>query len=271
MGVEKIMSERTNTAEWLENYSRWQIKVQKDGCRKTFTSSLPGRKGQREANAKADAWLAGGTVNSNLKVKALYGQYVEYKKFKTREQWRKDKSAGDNWILPIIGNKRIGQVTEGDIDDILINAYKKGKLSKKTLENTRSIIQTFLKWCRKKKLTTLRPEDIEIPSGAKIGERKILQPAHLAKLFESEKTIYRGKEIIDPYVHAYRVAVLTGCRPGELLGMEPTNISGNIVTLNKSINVHGEETEGKNQNAKRPPQKMVRLLRLQRHSSRHLI
>lgn len=51
------MGRRTNTAQWLPNQNRWQIKVQKDGVRKTFTSAKPGRTGQREANAKADAWL----------------------------------------------------------------------------------------------------------------------------------------------------------------------------------------------------------------------
>lgn len=48
---------RTNTAQWVESRNRWQINVQKDGIRKTFTSSKPGRTGQREANAKADKWL----------------------------------------------------------------------------------------------------------------------------------------------------------------------------------------------------------------------
>ena len=48
---------RTNTAKWIESAHRWQINVQKDGVRKTFVSAKPGRTGQREANAKADAWL----------------------------------------------------------------------------------------------------------------------------------------------------------------------------------------------------------------------
>lgn len=51
------MGKRTNTAVWMEKQNRWQVKVQKNGERKTFTSSKPGRVGQREANAKADAWL----------------------------------------------------------------------------------------------------------------------------------------------------------------------------------------------------------------------
>lgn len=60
---------RTNTAVWMEKYNRCQIKVQKDGLRKTFYSSTPGRTGQREANAKADAWLDENVINTRLNVK----------------------------------------------------------------------------------------------------------------------------------------------------------------------------------------------------------
>ena len=59
---------RTNTAKWVESAQRWQINVQKDGVRKTFTSARPGRTGQREANAKADAWLDEGLVSRKVKV-----------------------------------------------------------------------------------------------------------------------------------------------------------------------------------------------------------
>ena len=39
------MGRRTNTAAW--NGKRWRIDVQKDGARKSFYSSKPGRTGQR--------------------------------------------------------------------------------------------------------------------------------------------------------------------------------------------------------------------------------
>ena len=58
------MGMRTNTAVWLPNQQRWQIKVQKNGVRRTFTSAKPGRTGQREANRKADAWLDEGISNT---------------------------------------------------------------------------------------------------------------------------------------------------------------------------------------------------------------
>ena len=52
------MGKRTNTASW--NGKQWRIAVQKDGQRRYFYSSTQGRAGQREANAKADAWLDSG-------------------------------------------------------------------------------------------------------------------------------------------------------------------------------------------------------------------
>lgn len=70
------MGLRTNTAVWLPNQNRWQIKVQKDGVRRTFTSTKAGRTGQREANRKADAWLDEGISNTRMLVEAAYPQWI---------------------------------------------------------------------------------------------------------------------------------------------------------------------------------------------------
>ena len=69
------MGRRTNTAHW--SGSRWRIDVQKDGERRSFYSSTPGRTGQREANAKADAWLDHNITGTDQRVKDLFAQYVE--------------------------------------------------------------------------------------------------------------------------------------------------------------------------------------------------
>ena len=63
------MSTRTNTAAWDEKRGHWRISVQKDGERKNFYSSTPGRTGQREANKKADRWLEGRQIERRLRVK----------------------------------------------------------------------------------------------------------------------------------------------------------------------------------------------------------
>ena len=71
------MKKRTNTAFWVEKEKRWCIAVQKNGTRKRFYSSTPGRTGQREANAKADAWLDDSIRDGKKKVSALYSEWVE--------------------------------------------------------------------------------------------------------------------------------------------------------------------------------------------------
>ena len=55
--------ERRAEACWIESKGYWEIKVQKNGTRKSFRSSVAGRKGKHEAEAKADKWLAKGTID----------------------------------------------------------------------------------------------------------------------------------------------------------------------------------------------------------------
>ena len=74
------MGTRTNTAKWVESRKRWQVNVQKDGTRKTFTSCIPGRNGQREANRKADAWLDEGIEDQRMKVGTAYLKFLEGKR-----------------------------------------------------------------------------------------------------------------------------------------------------------------------------------------------
>lgn len=243
------VEKRTNTAKWMPNQKRWQILVQRDGVRKPFYSYKPGRVGQREANAKADAWLDNG-ISGIEKVDKLYELFIDYKKRTTKEQWIKDESIGKNWILPVIGQKKIEKVTEGDCDKIILRAFEDDK-AKKSLENIRSTLKNFLKFCRKHKKTDLNPEDIEIPNGAKVGKRKVLHPEHMAILFTSDKTMKYGKEITDWLINAYRFQVLTGMRPGENIGLEWPDILDDIVDLQRSVNTRNIVTTGKNDNAQR--------------------
>ena len=56
---------RKNEATWLEKYRRWQINVQLDGVRRSFTSSMPGSKGKIKAEKAADKWLEGAVIGEN--------------------------------------------------------------------------------------------------------------------------------------------------------------------------------------------------------------
>lgn len=246
-----MMGKRTNTAVWLEKYGRWQINIQKDGKRRTFYSSKPGRAGQRECQAKADAWLDDNIDSRPRRVEEVAAAYLEDCRQRTSyANARKEESICRVWILPQIGHIRFDQLGEQHLQKVVTAAFAAGK-SEKTLKNIRATLMALAKFARRCRWSTFRPEEINIPRGAARGTRSILQPAHLVTLFTEDTTLWRGKRVPDPLILAYRLQVLTGLRPGELLGLQRSDRWGNTVVVQRSINIYGEVTTGKNENARR--------------------
>ena len=209
------MSKRTNTARWTGKM--WRIDVQHDGKRKSFYSSKPGRTGQREANAKADAWLDDGINPRGERVAALYPRwFATMQETTSTGNCRNIASRWKVWILPMIGNKRITSLTEQNVQEVVNKAYAAGK-SKKTLKSLCADMRAFFKYCRLCKLSTFNPEALHIPAGARYRGKQVLQPSDLVKLFNTDTTTYNGQTVPDEYINAYRFQVLTGLRPGEKL------------------------------------------------------
>ena len=242
---------RTNTAKWIESAQRWQINVQKDGVRKTFTSAKPGRTGQREANKKADDWLENGLQTRGKTVESAYKEYLAREsKISGISNFRPKESRWRIWIQPEIGHRRLESLTQQQVQTVLDNAKAAGK-SRKTLQNIYGDITSFFRFARNSGYTTFVPDNLNIPAGTPKPQKKILQPDDLAILLSSDKTKYMGKEAKDPYINAYRLAVLTGIRPGELIGMQWEDVKENRIFLRRAINIYGEKTTGKNDNAVR--------------------
>jgi len=243
------MGKRTNTAKWMENQKRWQINVQKDGIRRSFTSSKPGRTGQREANAKADVWLDAGIEGGSEKIVVLYFEYINYIKANgTRSNWQPAESKGNAWIIPAIGNKRIQNVTEQDLQAILDKAHSLGR-SRKTIMNIRGTLVNFFKFCKRKRYPIPDISEMKIPESARYRGKNVVQPDGLKTLFQVDETVYRGKRQFEPLIYAFRFQVLSGLRPGELRGLRWGDIKGDTVYLSRSVNSFNETTLGKNQNA----------------------
>lgn len=247
-----MATRRTNTAKWYENQNRWQIKVMKNGIRKTFTSSKPGRTGQREANAKADAWLESGMISEKKRVHQLYVDFLEDVKVRTSTgNYVNLESIGRVWVLPKIGYMKIDDLNLQILQDVINFAAKKGR-SKKTLSNIRGALSAFLHYLRKRGYTMLRCDDIELPNSAPVGKRNILQADALKVLMTSDMTTFRSKPIRDFYIHAYRFLVLTGLRPGELCELNERNQKQtDKICVSGSYNRFKEHTSGKTENAKR--------------------
>lgn len=258
------MGKRTNSAIWIEKTGRWQIKVQKDGVRKAFTSGTPGRAGQREANAKADAWLDDGIEDSSQRLQDLYAAWLASVQASTSEgNWQPIESRWRTHVIPVLGAKRFDKIIEGQWQDLINSIYAEGK-SKKTLQSYCADIRAFYKWARAHRYTNVYLDSLKPPKGARVGQRRILQPGDLRILFSDDMSTWRGKPCVDPLVRAYRFQVAAGLRPGELIGLcwkdidgfrgkytDWSRLSGSLVRLQRSVNTRGRVTKGKNQNAVR--------------------
>ena len=153
-------------------------------------------------------------------------------------------------LLPAIGSRRVNQLTDQDLQEIINTAYAAGR-SRKVLKLLAADLRAFCKYCRKARLSAYVPEELKIPAGARYKGKTILQPSDLVKLFNVDTTTYRGQTVEDEYINAYRFQVLTGLRPGEVIGLDWADIHGSMINVSRSVNVEGEQTRGKNENAVR--------------------
>ena len=243
---------RKNEARWYEDKQHWRIDVQKDGVRKSFYDSTKGRKGKIACEAKADDWLEAHDTNKPvLRFKALWGGFMEDVKASTGpSNYRTLDSLGRVYLLPVLENKKCTDITMQDWQDIINAAYKRG-LAKKTCANIRGAATALYRYARKNRIQMERPELLTIPRGAPVGERKILQPEQLKTLFAVDYIMQYGQRKPCPTIHAWRFAVLSGLRRGELCGLQWDDLAGNILHIRRSINAKNELTAGKNENARR--------------------
>lgn len=258
---------RRAEAVWIESRQRWQINVQRDGKRKTFTSKVPGRKGKHDAEGKADDWLEAGQPD-DLRFDNAWSKYLDHLQRTTGAQNHADnESIGRNWLLPAIGTKRLSRVRLADVQDI-INAAADKKRSKRTCKNIRDKMAGFCAWALDNGMNhNVDCGKIKIPVTAKEATRTVVQPDQLRTLFSC--TSVAGSKMIVPshYIYAFQLIVCLGLRSGELCGLKSSDYDGTTLTVNRSINRMNQVTPGKTANARRAivlPQRAKAILSAQR-------
>ncbi|MEG1758757.1 MAG: hypothetical protein RR235_09975, partial [Oscillospiraceae bacterium] len=98
---------RKNEAAWVDSRKRWQINVQSDGERKTFSSSTSGKKGKIEAERKADRWMESHLADENCRINILFDKYYEKLKLTTsKSHYLQYEKYIRLYAKPIIGQKR---------------------------------------------------------------------------------------------------------------------------------------------------------------------
>lgn len=245
------MEARKNEAQWLEGTTRWRISVQRDGLRRSFYSSTPGKRGKAEAERKAEKWLSTSTQRENVRFGPLWVEFLEKEKETTGTgNYRQHESMGRNWLLPRLEHKRVISITPQDWQNCIDDGFKAG-LSKKTLSNLRGAVTAFFKYCRKCRIPMERPELLTIPRAAPAHKKNILQPSDLETLFTKDTVTIHGHEEPFFFIYACRFLVLTGLRPGELCGLQNSDFKDTSFDIRRSVNQYGEITAGKNDNARR--------------------
>lgn len=246
--------------KWLESQQRWQACPQRNGVRKTFTSAVPGSRGAKIIERKIKAWEKAGSPTPVRKadmireVKTI--ESVCDKMLNELEITRKGyadsyRSICNTWVLPALDGKIAAEICEQDFQDVILAAYTAGR-AKTYLIAIRDCILVFLRYLRKSGLTTLMPEKLYVPADAPEYEKGSLQPEHIKTLFSSDKTTYRKRIVPEWYIHAFRLAVLIGVRPGELKGIQTErDIDGRVLTIREAINSKNKTTNGKNKRAQR--------------------
>lgn len=269
--------------KWDKVNKRWILRIQVNGKRKAFTSSLPRTEGKNECRLKAEKWLESLDSNGSVTFEVAFGRWLEdyHARYGDTPQMYQNKTIGESHLIPKLGKIKMQNIRIEDYQAAISEAKpitrhtKKGKpyhltdqLSKKYLSKIKGTIICFHKWAVARKYTDLIIDGVlYVPITAPVGKREILQLDEIERLFKNPT----GME----YERCLQFIVLTGVRPGEALGLKISDFDAvtGILHIRRSINDKNKITEGKNKNAKRDiylPQRVRQIVEEQIEVSRSL-
>lgn len=248
--------------KWDSKNKKWILSIMIEGRRKQFVSRTPGMPGKRDCRDRCHEWIDSGMAFvQEMNFETAYNVFLEYYEDRhgKNEQHLTLCSIGRLYLIPALGKKKCSKITIDDWQNVITNAepqprqrkdgstyYRSEKLSKKYLGKIRAAITAFVRWGAPRHICEYLPENqLYIPSDAPRGHREILQLSDIEKLFNEPTGLW--------FERFFLWEVLTGWRPGEVIGLQWSDIDEDtgIVTINRAVNNHGNITEGKTQNAHR--------------------
>lgn len=260
------------TPIWNDKENRWTLRIKRDGKEKKFTSVKTGIAGKREVLRKAREYEENGSDDRfKAKCSVVWDKFIEdvaMRRGRDSEAFKIYSNTARLHILPVIENKKMSALKKDDYQSIINNAKPKdGKtevLSKKYLTTIRMVLNMFIKYGYENGYCEPFYGALYVPQGHPTKGKKILQPSEIKRLFEpSEYHYHLGLCFL----------VVTGLRPGEMLGLQWSDIEAESFTIKRSVNNSRKITECKNKNAQRviPLSPIVRgILDRQRDRTKHL-
>ena len=233
--------------KWNKTRGMWVLQAKHNGMRKTFYSSVKGVSGKREVLSKYNDWLDFGGVTdiSVSKCIELYLKDIE-SRLGRKTSYIRTESYSRLYIVPTLGKAKMNKLSLRDWQAVISNArpQKWGikSLSYKTLCNLREVISGLHRFAYNNYFCDAWRGELYIPQGHKKGEKEILQPNEIKRLFE-DSDIW--------YLSAIQVMLLCGLRPSECLGLQVSDIGEGVLYVRRGVNTRGEITQGKTKNARR--------------------
>ena len=242
------MYKRLPRAKWDDKRGRWVISIMIDGTRKQFTSQNK-RTGKREVETKCSEWAEkfGTDDKTSRRLSEVWEVYLsDYLNRKgENEQFRQIRILGSLYLIPMLGRKSCGSLGVDDFQSVINSARSQkdgGQLSKKYLKNIKGVVVSFCRWAYVHDYIRKDPSgQLYIPIGAPEGERQILQISDIEKLFKNRTGYW--------YERALLLEILTGLRPGEIIGLQIDDYRDGCLYIRRAINASRKVTPGKNKNA----------------------
>lgn len=232
-----------NAPRW--DGTRWRIQERHNGKRYSFSCSTPGPKGRKECQRKYEAWKYG-EASGEKTVARIAEEYLEDVKARcgeTSAAFEQYECYIRLYIAPVCFQKKICKMTLRDWQGVINGAQGRNKpLSEKTLRNLRAIINALVKFAYEDYQCEPLRGSLYIPKGHPKKEKEVLQMEDVRRLLEPSRLFYWP---------AFCLGVLTGLRPGEILGIQKDDIQGNRIYIRRAVNARGRVTDGKNENARR--------------------
>lgn len=226
---------------------RWRIQVRTEKGRVSFSSSVPGAKGRREVRQKYERWFYDEGTGEKT-VGRIAAEFLDDVRARCG-----DKSAALEqyecylrlYVLPECANRKMNRMTLRDWQRLINEARgEKRPLADKTLKNLRSIIMALVKFGYEDYQCEPLRGSLYIPKGHSKKEKEVLDREDVRRLLEPSPLWYHP---------AFCLGVLTGLRPGEILGLQKDDVDlkKKRIFIRRAVNARGVITEGKNENARR--------------------
>lgn len=227
----------TGSAPRLRADGRWEVRVtvgRRNGrqVQRSFFSALPGEAGRRDAERKRDdaiRQLEGGIIlaGERVTVDRYLDDWLQAIRPSVRDStWQRYRQLVVNNIAPVIGHVPLAKLTPAAVERMLAAS----ELSPRTRHHMRAVLRTALRRAVKHGMVLRNVAELAAAPKVEEHEQVILSPDQVRTLL--------GQVAGDRWEALYHVAIATGLRQGEILGLRWTDVDLEAGTLRVTFQLH---------------------------------